>query len=178
MARSKKEKAEKPRLKPKQELFCQLYATEREFFGNGVQSYIEAYDIIVGHGEGESTHDTCRAVASEMLTNPNILARIDELLELGPLSTQKADKTLGFWMTQRAHPDTSMSAVKEYNKLKGRIIDKTKIITETFTIDDIRSLLAPLPQERQDKIYATLTNALAEAELLRSSAQSTSSNPQ
>ena len=33
------------KLTPQQELFCQLYAGDREFFGNGVQSYIEAYKV-------------------------------------------------------------------------------------------------------------------------------------
>ena len=33
------------KLTPQQELFCQLYAGDREFFGNGVQSYIEAYNV-------------------------------------------------------------------------------------------------------------------------------------
>jgi hypothetical protein len=46
---------ENPKLNPKQELFCELYATDREFFGNGVQSSIEAYDVSVGHGEGKTT---------------------------------------------------------------------------------------------------------------------------
>jgi hypothetical protein len=32
------------KLNPKQEQFCQLYASDREFFGNGVESYIEVYE--------------------------------------------------------------------------------------------------------------------------------------
>jgi hypothetical protein len=177
MAKSKIER-KKPKLNPKQELFCQLYATEREFFGNGVQSYIEAYDVTVGHGESKSTYDTCRAVASEMLTNPNILARIDELLELGPLSTQSADKTLAFWMTQRAFPDASMSAVKEFNKLKGRIIEKSKVTyTQKLDIDDLRAIIGKLPPERQEYYYGVITELIAEADLRGSGTQGKSRNP-
>ncbi|HEX9930480.1 MAG TPA: hypothetical protein VGB02_18225 [Pyrinomonadaceae bacterium] len=33
------------KLNPKQEFFCELYSSHREFFGNSVQAYIEAYDI-------------------------------------------------------------------------------------------------------------------------------------
>ena len=177
MARSKKVKAEKPKLNPKQELFCQLYATDRELFGNGVQSYIEAYDISVGHGKGQSTYETCRTRAWQLLTNLDVLARIDELLELGPLSTQKADKTLAFWMTQRAHPETSMNAVKEYNKLRGRIIDQSKVThIQKFDLDDIRAIIGRLPFERQDHYYAFITELLAEAELRGSGPQSESSD--
>ena len=32
------------KLNPKQKKFCELFASDREFFGNGVQSYIEAYE--------------------------------------------------------------------------------------------------------------------------------------
>ena len=31
------------KLSPQQERFCNLFASDQEFFGNGVQSYIEAY---------------------------------------------------------------------------------------------------------------------------------------
>lgn len=41
----KKAEIESLKLTPKQLLFCRLYASDREFFGNGVQSYIEAYHI-------------------------------------------------------------------------------------------------------------------------------------
>jgi hypothetical protein len=153
----------KPKLNPKQELFCELYATEREFFGNGVQSYIEAYDVSVGHGEGKTTYETCRTRAWQLLTNVDVLARIDELLELGPLSTQKADKTLAFWMTQRASPDASMSAVKEFNKLKGRISDKI-LVQHKFAVDDIRTIIGALPPERQEYYYGFITELIAEAE--------------
>ena len=37
------EKNEK--LNPKQEAFCKLYTQEKEFFGNGVESYLEVYNI-------------------------------------------------------------------------------------------------------------------------------------
>jgi hypothetical protein len=169
----------KSKLNPKQELFCQLYATDREFFGNGVQSYIEAYDITVGHGKGQSTYETCRTRAWQLLTNVDVLARIDELLELGPLSTQKADKTLAFWMTQRAHPDTSMNAVKEFNKLRGRIIDHSKIThVQKFDIDDIRAIIERFPPERQEYYYGILTELIAEAELRGRGTQCTSGSTQ
>ena len=35
----------KKKLTKKQELFCEMYATEREYFGNGTQAYAKAYNI-------------------------------------------------------------------------------------------------------------------------------------
>jgi hypothetical protein len=42
-----KEMKEEPtqKLTLKQQVFCTLYSSDREFFGNGVQSYVEAYQV-------------------------------------------------------------------------------------------------------------------------------------
>lgn len=40
-----------------------------------------------------------------------------------------------------------------------------KHVQEKFDADDIRALLAPLPKEKQDEFFTTLTNILAEAEI-------------
>ncbi len=105
------------------EEFCQLYATNREFFGNGTQAYIEAYYIDVNK---PGKYRSAIANASRLLTKDNILRRINELLKLDTLNDSSADRTLAFWMEQRAHPTVSMDAVKEYNKLKGRITEKVE----------------------------------------------------
>ena len=57
-------------LNPKQELFCQLYATEREFFGNGVDSYVEAYDVDLSK---KNAYKSAAASASRLLKNVNII---------------------------------------------------------------------------------------------------------
>ena len=115
------EKDAKPKLNEKQELFCKLYATNREFFGNGVQAYIEAYDI---HTSNPGAYNSARSSAYDLLTNPHILKRIDELLELGPLNDQTVDRELAFVIEQKADLSSKVAAIREYNKLKTRIIDK------------------------------------------------------
>jgi GTP1/Obg family GTP-binding protein len=71
-----------------------------------------------------------------------------------------------------------VAAIKEYNKLRGRIIDQSKIThVQKLDMDDIRAVISVMPQERQDQFYATITDILAEAELRRSSAQSAGGNP-
>lgn len=125
------------KLTVKQELFCTLYATAREFFGNGVQAYIEAYDVDVSR---PGAYASARTHASELLTNRNILKRIDELLELGPLNDTVADRKLAFWMEQQAHPTVAMDAIKEYNKLKQRIVDKAEVLNRNLILGVVKHI--------------------------------------
>ena len=124
-------------LNPKQSYFCELYASSEEFFGNGVQSYIEAYEPRkVGNW-----YNSARASASENLTKPNILAYIDYLLELRGLNDQYVDKQLEFLVTQHADFKAKLGAIKEYNALKNRIKRELDV---KFTMAD---LLASLKDE-------------------------------
>jgi len=127
-----KKKKLKP-LTPKQELFCQVYATEREFFGNGVQSYIFAYGIDLSK---KGAYGTASVSARDNLLKPNILARINELMEDCGLSEANLDKQLAFLVSQNADLSVKRSAIAEANKLKGRIVDRSKV-----EIDDRSSLL-------------------------------------
>lgn len=108
-------------LNAKQEFFCELYASDKEFFGNGVEAYMEAYDL---HSGDPKDYNTARTNASRLLTNANILKRIDELLHLGPLNTSFVDKQLAFVITQNADLGSKVSAIREYNKLEQRITEK------------------------------------------------------
>ena len=119
----------KRELNPEQELFCKLFATTKEFFGNGTQAYIEAYDIDIKHKGAYASARTC---ASNLLTNLNILDRINELLELGGLSNERVDKELLFLITQDAEFSAKLGAIKEYNQLKNRIQKKLEIGLENI----------------------------------------------
>lgn len=117
------ETGSKVKLTPKQELFCQLFASDREFFGNGVQSYAEAYNIDLTTKGGYSV---ARSGASENLTKPDILKRIDELLDFNGFNDQAVDKQLKFVIEQSADFGSKVAAIREYNKLKQRITDKSE----------------------------------------------------
>lgn len=110
------EESAKADLTPKQIRFCELYATDREFFGNGVQSYAEAY--------GCEANASARVNASKLLTNANILTYINEILETGPINDAFADKQLGFLMTQNADKNVKLGAIKHYSDLKQRVTQK------------------------------------------------------
>lgn len=114
----------KTKLPPKQELFCNYFATDKEFFGNGTESYIEAYNIDLTR---KGAYAGARASASRLLTNANILKRIDELLESGVLNDQFVDKQIAFLISQNAELHTKLGAIKEYNALKSRITSKLDV---------------------------------------------------
>lgn len=115
------------KLTPQQEMFCQLYASDREFFGNGVQSYIEAYDINTSE---KGAYNMAKAGASENLTKPYILERINEIFEAHGLNDTFVDKQLEKLIIQDADYRTKMKAITEYNKLKQRITIKQDITSD------------------------------------------------
>lgn len=137
------------KLNPKQERFCKLYASDREFFGNGVQSYIEAYDPDMTK---TNAYKTCMAAASRLLTNVKVCEKINNLLEEGGLNDQFVDKQLTFIITQHADFGSKIAAIREYNKLKSRITDKTEdtIIHkfEDMSDDELERAL----KARQDRV--------------------------
>ena len=101
-----------------QEEFCKNFASEREFFGNGVQSYIDAYGIDVSK---KGQYDVAKAAAYTLLTKVYINARITELLESGGLNDANVDKQLGLVINQNAELGNKVAAIREYNKLKKRV---------------------------------------------------------
>lgn len=122
------EKHEK--LNPRQEQFCQLYATDREFFGNGVQSYIEVYEP--DQSKSNWYKIACQS-ASQLLSNIKVYTRINDLLEEGGLNDQFVDKQLTMLITQHADFGAKMSAIREYNQLKSRITKNIKATVELPT---------------------------------------------
>ena len=108
-------------LTEQQELFCEFYATDTEFFGNGVKSYMKAYP--------DSDYASARTGAYRLLTNAYILARINELLEDMALNDAFVDKQIAMLITQNADWSAKMAAIKEYNALKSRITKKIEVST-------------------------------------------------
>lgn len=109
-------------LTEKEEAFCQLYARTRETFGNGVQSYIEAYDISTNT---PGAYEAAMSAASRLLMDVKVLSRIQELLSDVVVNDTIVDAQTAFWIMQKAHPMASIAAIREYNKVKKRVDDKT-----------------------------------------------------
>ncbi len=108
----------------KQKAFCELYTQSIEFFGNGVQSYIEAYNPDTSK---PNWYNSARSSAHNLLTNTDILSYIDKQLESDGFNDQFVDKQIKFLMTQNADFSNKLGAIREYNKLKARIKDKLEL---------------------------------------------------
>lgn len=115
-------------LNPRQEKFARLYATDQEFFGDGVQSYLKVYDI---DKSKKNWYLTACSAASQLLSNIKVCRRISELLTDQGLNNQHVDKQLLFVVTQFRDIPSKVQAIREYNKLKNRI-------TEKVLVDDLR----------------------------------------
>ncbi len=123
MAKKKKftkKKSAGDKLSPLQRKFGKLYASEREFFGNGVQAYAKAYGIDLST---RGAYQSAKSVANRLLTNDNLLAYINELLDLS-LNEAHVDKQLAFLITQNADFSVKMAAIREFNALRKRVTQK------------------------------------------------------
>lgn len=123
--------SETPKLKrplnPDQEKFCQLFTTpDMEFYGNGAQSYMEAYKSKKSR-KGEKWNNkpvsylAAKANAYRLLTRPEIIARVNELLEAKGFNDENVDKQHLFLINQFADLKSKLGAVEAYNKLKKRV---------------------------------------------------------
>lgn len=122
-------KLDKNSLNPRQEKFCQVYATDTEFFGNGVASYIEVYKPDMTK---KNWYNSARASAARMLSNVTVFTRINSLLESDGFNDVNSDKQLLFLINQHADFGNKLGSIREYNKLKQRITEKVKLIDGGF----------------------------------------------
>ncbi len=118
--KSTKKKSAGDKLNPLQRKFGKLYASEREFFGNGVQAYAKAYGIDLST---RGAYQSAKSAASRLLTNVNLLAYINELLEVA-LNEAHVDKQLAFLITQNADFGAKLGAIREFNALRQRVTKK------------------------------------------------------
>lgn len=135
----------KEKLNERQKRFCELYASTEEFFGNGVQSYIEAYNP---DRSKPGWYNSARSSASENLTKPDILEYINELLDAGGLNNEFVDKQLLFLINQQADFSAKIQAIREYNKLKQRITEKQEI---RHTVEKISGFNYIVPDDTDNK---------------------------
>lgn len=117
-------KKTKTALNPKQEHFCQLFASDQEFFGNGVQSYIKAYSP---DQSKKNWYKSACVSASQLLSNIKVFTRINELLEESGFNEVAVDKQLAYLINQHDDKTAKLGAIREFNKLKARITEKTDI---------------------------------------------------
>ena len=124
----------KNQLTKKQELFCKLFATKREYFGNGTQAYAKAYNIDLTKRGKQSI---AKSNASRLLTYDYISDYINKLIDIGGLNDKRVDKELLFLIEQNANFNVKLGAIKEYNSLRKRIIQREEIkVKSDWNISD------------------------------------------
>jgi len=118
----------KKKLTFKQELFCKIFATDLQYRGNATQSYIKAYNI-------DTTIPGKYSVANsggiENMAKPVIKERIRELLEASGFNAVRIDARLLELIEQKEDKSSSVNAIKEFNKVHGRIIDRLDVTLNT-----------------------------------------------
>lgn len=107
----------------KQKAFCDNFVSE-DFYGNGVQSYIDAYNP---DQSKPNWYATAKVQAHNLLTKINLLNYINSMIDASGLNDAHVDKQLVKLITQDADYTNKVAAIKEYNKLKQRIVDKSQI---------------------------------------------------
>ncbi len=125
--RNSKTDAVRKKLSPAEERFCVLYSCDAEFFANGTQSYIEAFEP---DRTAKGWYDRAKSAAYHLLTKSHILRRINELLELRGLNDPFVDKQLELLVTQNADFRSKVQAIKEYNRLKNRVVERVDHTTK------------------------------------------------
>lgn len=135
------------RIKPLQELFCRYYTQNSHTFNNATESYAAAYDIELDGLSTQNKKDektgkeipnsspyyqkymSCAVSASRLLKKDKINRRCDELLH--ELATDVVvDGELAWVIRQRKKLDSKVAAIREFNKLKGRIVEKQDLTTD------------------------------------------------
>lgn len=109
---------------PQEKYFCELFASDQEFFGNGTKSYITAFDVNL---KIPGAYDVAKSRAYQLLTQLYILAYINHLMELGELNDTFVDRQHAMLIIQNADFKTKMQAIKHYDIKKGRIIKRIKL---------------------------------------------------
>ena len=106
------------KLNPRQRRFCELYARSPECFGNGVQAYREAFTL---KGMPVS-YDAAKVNASKLLAKVSVTKYINDLLDADGLNNQFVDKQLVLLISQNVDLQLKLSAIREYNRMKGRFV--------------------------------------------------------
>lgn len=118
-------------LPERQELFLRYYIQNSATRGNGAMSYNMAYGKgLENHEKGSDKynriHAVCRVEASKLLTRPNVNAR---RIQLGTqmLRDEVVDFELSKVVTQDEERGHKLGAIREYNRMKGRVVEKKDI---------------------------------------------------
>ena len=122
-------------LNPKQELFCRMYVNNGSTFGNATKAYADAYDLDIDgvSDEAKANYRVANANGSRLLVNASIKSRVVKLLN-DLLKDEIVDAELSKVIQQDGELSPKMTAIKEYNRIKGRGSD---VVEHKFDFTDM-----------------------------------------
>lgn len=133
---------------PKHELFCKVYTEPwTSMYCNGSQSYAHVYWLDLTN---QSKANTARTNAHKLLMDTYILKRIRQLLDLWWLNDESVDGELLLVIKQNAEMPSKVAAIREYNKLRQRIIDKLDVNVDVVDVSKMN------PQEKMTYLQSKL----------------------
>lgn len=116
-------------LSPQEVKFCEIFWTDNACMGNGTRSYAKAYEISLEQLEGESEQETKRRYSDtssycSRLLNQSRIKQYLTLLIQNSFNNQAVDDELAKLIRQNAKLEPKLGAIREFNRLKQRILDK------------------------------------------------------
>src|SRR3990167_9315395 len=135
-----------------QEKFCQLFARDLKLAGRPFECFMKVYKNDL---EPHQTPDFVKKQVKELLTQDNIIQRVNQLLEEDGFNDQNVDKQHLFLINQHADFSTKMKGIEHYNKLKKRTNDAPIIFIPKPIMDWDDELTQPTQIAKEDvKILA------------------------
>ena len=104
--------------------FCKYYV---EWHANATDAYLKAYGI--------SSRDSARKGGSRLLKNPKITDTINNIMEESGFNHVAVDIELLKLIKQDENKSLKLNAIKEYNRLDRRGVDKRDKETPVLDID-------------------------------------------
>lgn len=119
-----------PKLNVCQTLYCEYYVNHPEARNNQTLAYAMAYHKNIDADEDKYI---CTAAASNLMRKPYIRDYIRELLQAVIAMPEVVDAELTRAIYQDSNTPAKVQAIKEYNRVNGRVSDDKKVdVTHTI----------------------------------------------
>jgi hypothetical protein len=114
-------------------------------------------------------YNVCSVLAHRLLRNVKVQNRC-RVMRLAYMKDDVVDSERIKVILQDEDKKAKLSGITSYDKLKGRIIDKTQDVSRLpYGQSDLGAVIATLPQERQDYFYGVIKQLIDEATAVRGS---------
>ena len=133
----------KKKLNANQEAFCQYFVNNEECFGNATRSYAMAYGRDL---DDPKINHAIRSDGYHLMGKEAIKARLQELLDI-LISDTIVDIELARVIKQNENLAAKVSAIKEYNAVKKRTLNKVELELPQSLVDLIKNAINPSDKE-------------------------------